>query len=313
MRWRSTSSPQAPIGSDFNASSTAADVIRGHDLSGRTVIVTGGSAGIGLETTRALSSAGARVIVPARDVEKARAAVGTLGTVEPMELTVPSSVAAFADRFLRSGAPLDLLINNAGIMAAPLTRVARNIEFQFATNHVGHFELTVRLWPALRKARAPRIVSLSSVGHRRAAVDFDDWNFERKPYDRWAAYGQSKSANALFALAASARGVKAFSVHPGGILTGLGKFMTPEETEALVTRARAMMKTVEQGAATTVWCAVSRQLDAPGGVYCENCNVAEPVPANSQETHGVRPWAMDPALAERLWALGEKITGLGIS
>jgi len=167
-------SPQVPIASDFNASSTAADVIRGHDLRGRTVIVTGGSAGIGLETTRVLSSAGARVIVPARDVEKARAAVGTMATVEPMELTDPASIAAFADRFLKSGTPLDILINNAGIMALPLTRVARNIEAQFATNHVGHFELTVRLWPALRKARVPRIISLSSVGHRRAPVDFDE-------------------------------------------------------------------------------------------------------------------------------------------
>jgi NAD(P)-dependent dehydrogenase (short-subunit alcohol dehydrogenase family) len=304
--------PQAPIASDFNGRSTAAEVIRGHDLRGKTVIVTGGSAGIGLETTHVLASAGARVIVPARDPEKARAAVGTLATVEPMELVDPASVAAFADRFLKTGKPLDLLIDNAGIMATPLTRVARNIESQFATNHVGHFELTVRLWPALKRSEAPRIVSLSSVGHRRAPVDFEDWNFERKPYDRWAAYGQSKSANALFALAANARGVKSFSVHPGGILTGLGKFMTPEETEALVARARNMMKTVEQGAATTVWAAVSHQLDALGGVYCEDCNIAEPVPAETQETRGVRPWAMDPALAERLWALSEKITGLGI-
>ena len=306
-------SPQAPVGSEFNASSTAADVIRGHDLRGRTAIVTGGSAGIGLETTRALSSAGARVIIPARDIEKARAAVGTLATIEPMELTDPASVAAFADRFLRSGAALDLLINNAGVMAAPLTRVARNIESQFATNHVGHFELTVRLWPALRKAQAPRIIALSSVGHRRSPVDFDDWNFQRRPYDRWLAYGQSKSANALFALGANARGVKAFSVHPGGILTGLGKFMTPEETHALVTRARNTLKTVEQGAATTVWCAVSHELDALGGLYCENCNVAEAVPADSQEARGVRPWAMDPGLAERLWTLSEKITGLEIN
>jgi NAD(P)-dependent dehydrogenase (short-subunit alcohol dehydrogenase family) len=305
-------SPQARIASDFNASSTAAEVIRGPDLRGKTAIVTGGSAGIGLETTRALSSAGVRVIVPARDVEKAKAAIGQLATIEPMELTDPSSIAAFADRFLKGGQPLDLLINNAGIMANPLTRVARNIESQFATNHVGHYELTVRLWPALRKAQAPRIVSLSSVGHRRSPVDFDDWNFERKPYDRWLAYGQSKSANALFAIAANARGVKAFSVHPGGILTALGKFMTPEETEALVARARNMMKNVEQGAATTVWCAVSRRLDSLGGVYCEDCNVAEPVPAESQETRGVRPWAMNPALAERLWALSEKITGLAI-
>src|SRR5215470_12985388 len=305
--------PQAPIGSDFNARSTAADVIRGHDLRDRTAVVTGGSAGIGLETTRALSSAGARVIVPARDVEKARAAVGTLAVVEPMELTDPASIAAFADRFLKTGQPLDLLINNAGIMAAPLSRVARNIESQFATNHVGHFELAVRLWPALRKAQASRVVSLSSLGHRRAPVDFEDWNFERKPYDRWAAYGQSKSANALFALGANARGVKSFSVHPGGIHTGLGKFMSREEREALLARAQYTMKTVEQGAATTIWAAVARQLDTLGGVYCENCNIAEPVPADSQETRGVRPWATDPALAERLWALSEQITGLKIA
>jgi NAD(P)-dependent dehydrogenase (short-subunit alcohol dehydrogenase family) len=302
-------SPQTPIASDFNASSTAAEVIRGHDLRGKTAIVTGGSAGIGLETTRALSSAGARVIVPARDVEKAQAAVGKLGTVEPMELTEPASIAAFADRFLKTGVPLDLLIDNAGIMANPLTRVARNIESQFATNHVGHFELTVRLWPALKKAQAPRIVSLSSVGHRRGPVDFDDWNFERKPYDRWAAYGQSKSANALFAIGANARGVKAFSVHPGAIWTALGKFMTPEDIAVFEKRAQKL-KTVEQGAATTVWCAVSRQLHGLGGVYSEDCNVAEPVPADSQETRGVRPWATDPVLAERLWTLSEEITSL---
>jgi len=308
---RAMATLQAPIASDFNANSTAADVIRGHDLRGKTAVVTGGSAGIGLETTRALSSAGARVIVPARDVEKARAAVGKLGTVEPMELTDPPSIAAFAERFLKSGQGLDLLINNAGIMATPLSRVARDIESQFATNHVGHFELTVRLWPALRKAQAPRIVSLSSLGHRRAPVDFDDWNFERKPYDRWEAYGQSKSANALFAMGANARGVKAFSVHPGAIWTGLSKFMTPEDVAAFEKRLQKV-KTVEQGAATTVWCAVSRQLDGLGGVYCEDCTIAEPVPADSPALTGVRPWAMDPALAERLWALSEKITGLRI-
>jgi NAD(P)-dependent dehydrogenase (short-subunit alcohol dehydrogenase family) len=172
---------QAPIASEFDATSTAASVIRGHDLRGKTAVVTGGAAGIGLETTRALASARARVIVPARDVGKAKAAVGALAAVEPMELTDPDSIAALAERFLKTGQPLDLLINNAGIMAAPLTRVARNIEAQFATNHVGHYELTVRLWPALRKAKAARMVSLSSVGHRRASVDFDDWNFENKP------------------------------------------------------------------------------------------------------------------------------------
>jgi NAD(P)-dependent dehydrogenase (short-subunit alcohol dehydrogenase family) len=302
---------QAPIASPFHAFSTAADVIRGHDLRGITAIVTGGSAGIGVETAQALASAGARVIVPARDVARATAAVGAMATVEPMELTDPASIAAFAERFLKTAQPLDLLINNAGIMATPLTRVARGIESQFATNHVGHYELTVRLWPALRKAERPRIVSLSSVGHRRGPLDFDDWNFERKPYDRWGAYGQSKTANALFAIAADARGVKAFSVHPGAIITGLTKFMTPEEMSFLTTRAT--MKTPEQGAATTVWCAVSRQLDSAGGVYCQDCNIAEPVRADfSDPTLGVRPWAMDPAAAERLWALSEEITGLGI-
>ena len=303
--------PQAPIASDFNARSIAAEVIRGHDLRGKTAVVTGGSAGIGLETTRALSSAGVRVIVPARDLEKARAAVGTLASVEPMELTDPPSIAAFADRFLKTGQPLDLLINNAGVMATPLSRPARNIESQFATNHVGHFELTVRLWPALRKAQAPRIVSLSSLGHRRAPVDFNDWNFEHKPYDRWEAYGQSKTANALFAIGANSRGVKAFSVHPGAIWTGLAKFMTPEDVAAFEKRLQ-QVKTVEQGAATTVWCAVNRQLDALGGVYCEDCNIAVPVPGDSPALSGVRPWAMDPAQAERLWTLSEKVTGLGI-
>jgi NAD(P)-dependent dehydrogenase (short-subunit alcohol dehydrogenase family) len=303
---------QAPIASDFNVSSTAAEVIRGHDLKGKIAIVTGGAAGIGLETTRALASAGAEVIVPAREVAKAMAALGTLGTVEAMELTDPASIVTFTERFLKTGRPLDLLINNAGIMASPLTRVARNIESQFATNHVGHFELTLRLWPALRKAPSARLISLTSIGHRRSPVDFDDWNFERKPYDRWVAYGQSKSANALFAIAANARGVQSFSVHPGAILTGLAKFMTEDDVNALKGRA-LQMKTPEQGAATTVWCAVSRQLDGLGGAYCQDCNIAQAVPADSKAEYGVRPWAIDPALAERLWALSEQITGLHVT
>jgi NAD(P)-dependent dehydrogenase (short-subunit alcohol dehydrogenase family) len=302
---------QAPIASDFNEQSTAADVIWGHDLRGKTAIVTGGSAGIGLETTKALVSAGAKVIVPARDLAKAKAALGDLGSIEPMELADPKSVADFADRFLKTGAALDLLINNAGIMAPPLSRLARNIESQFATNHVGHFELTVRLWPALKKAKAPRIVALSSLGHRRAPVDFEDWNFEKKPYDRWQGYGQAKTANALFAIGANARGVKAFSVHPGVIVTGLAKFMLPEEIEALKQRTTAA-KSPEQGAATTVWAAVSHSLDDKGGVYCADCNIAAPAP-DAKALVGVFPWATDAQMAERLWALSEQITGLRIA
>jgi len=320
--------PQAPLPSDFNAFSTAAEVIRGHDLRGKVAVVTGGAAGVGLETTRALVSAGAQVVVPARDVAKAAAGLGGLAgaSIEPMELTDPASIAAFAERFLATDRPLHVLVNNAGIMAAPLSRDGRGYESQLATNHLGHFELTARLWPALRRAQGARVVALSSVGHRRSAVDFDDWNFERRPYDRWGAYGQSKSANALFALGVDARGeahgIRAFSVHPGGIVTGLAKFMTAEEKAAspafgrdgrpVIDPARNM-KTVEQGAATSVWCAVSSALDGHGGVYCQDCNVAEPVPAESPEMRGVRPWAMDPALAERLWTLSERLTGLGVA
>jgi NAD(P)-dependent dehydrogenase (short-subunit alcohol dehydrogenase family) len=319
--------PQAPLRSDFNAFSTAAEVVRGHDLRGKVAVVTGGAAGVGLETTRALVSAGAEVIVPARDVAKAAAGLGGLAgaTVEPMELTDPASIAAFAARFLATDRPLHLLVNNAGIMAAPLVRDARGYESQLSTNHLGHFDLTARLWPALRRAQGARVVALSSVGHRRAGVDFDDWNFEHRPYDRWEAYGQSKSANALFAIGVDARGeahgIRSFSVHPGGIVTGLRKFMTPEEIAASpafgkdgrpVIDPERNMKTAEQGAATSVWCAVSHTLDGLGGVYCQDCNVAEPVPADSTAMRGVRPWAMDPALAERLWTLSERLTGLGV-
>jgi NAD(P)-dependent dehydrogenase (short-subunit alcohol dehydrogenase family) len=257
--------PQAPIRSDFDASSTAAEVIRGHDLRGKTAIVTGGSAGIGLETTRALASAGARVIVPARDLDKARDAIGTLATIEPMELTDPSSVAAFADRFLKTGQPLDLLINNAGIMAARSPALhATSSRSSRRTTRPLRADGEVVAGAATGAGAADRLAVLRRPPIR--AGRFDDWNFERKP----------------------------------------------EETESMGAQARRMMKTVEQGAATTVWAAVSRQLDALGGVYCENCNIAEPVPADSQEMGGVRPWAMDPALAERLWQLSEKITGLRI-
>jgi NAD(P)-dependent dehydrogenase (short-subunit alcohol dehydrogenase family) len=192
---------------------------------------------------------------------------------------------------------------------------------QFATNHLGHFQLTARLWGPLRRARQARVISLSSVGHRRAPVDFDDPNFTRRPYDRWAAYGQSKSANSLFAVELDRRGrghgIRAFAVHPGGILTDLVRHMTDEELSAYgivregeAFRAPSGYKTVEQGAATSVWCAVSPALDGKGGVYCEDCDIADAVPDDSKLLHGVRGWAVDPGNAEALWDLSERLTGL---
>ena len=317
--------PQNPIGSGFGAETTAAEVIRGVDLSGKTSIVTGGYSGVGLQTTRTLVSAGAKVVVPARDLSKAKVALAAMPgvTSETLDLMDPASIDAFADRFIGSGQALHILVNNAGIMANPLTRDARGYESQFSTNHLGHFQLTSRLWPALRRAKGARVVSLSSVGHRRGAVDFEDPNFEHREYDRWLAYGQSKTANALFAVSldeiGQRDGIRAFSVHPGGVITDLIRFMTTEEVRAygvldehgqpIIDPARNM-KTPEQAAATSIWCATTRQLEGLGGVYCEDCDIAVPVPGDSKELHGVRPWAMDRAFADHLWHLSETLTGV---
>jgi NAD(P)-dependent dehydrogenase (short-subunit alcohol dehydrogenase family) len=322
--------PQKPIGSGFGPATTAAEVIRGHDLRHHIAVVTGGYTGIGLETTRAFVSVGATVIVPARDREKATRALGDIDAapgaieIETLDLIDPRSIDACAQRFLASGRPLHLLVNNAGIMATPLTRDRRGFESQFATNHLGHFQLAVRLWPALRAANGARIVALSSRAHQRSAVDFDDPNFDRRPYDRWIAYGQSKTADALFAVGADARGepagIRAFSLHPGGIVsTDLVRHMTREELMAtgfMDEEGRPIIdpannkKTPEQGAATTVWCATSPRLNGLGGVYCENCDIALGTAAASTEMLGVRPWATDPEAAERLWLLSERLTSV---
>jgi NAD(P)-dependent dehydrogenase (short-subunit alcohol dehydrogenase family) len=310
---------QTPIQSGHGAQTTAREAIGSRDLSGLTAIVTGGHAGLGLETTRVLSGAGATVIVGARSLDKARSALAGVARVEiePLDLIDPASVDAFAARFLATGRPLSILVNNAGIMATPLVRDHRGFESQFATNHLGHFQLTARLWPALRRANGARVVSLSSRGHAYGGVDFDDPHFERRAYDKWTSYGQSKTANGLFALALDARGeahgVRAFSVHPGAIHTELARSLSEDELRALLATPRVAataFKTVEQGAATSVWCATSAQLDGRGGVYCEDVDVAEPVSADFQGTTGVRPWAIDPALAERLWTMSEEQTGV---
>jgi NAD(P)-dependent dehydrogenase (short-subunit alcohol dehydrogenase family) len=312
-------SKQSPIGSGFGAHTTAREALGALRLEGAMAVVTGGYAGVGLETTRVLSDAGATVVVPARSADKARAALAGIARVEleRLDLGDPASIDAFAERILASGRPLHMLVNNAGIMAPPLARDARGFESQLATNHLGHFQLTARLWPALRRAGGARVVSLSSRGHRIAGVDFDDPNFERRPYDKWIAYGQSKTANALFALALDARGepdrIRAFSVHPGAIVTDLMRHMPEEERRTAVAASQSTMKTVEQGAATSIWCATSAQLDGMGGVYCEDVDVAVAVPADFPEPSGVRPWAIDPSFAERLWTMSEGWTGATLS
>lgn len=307
---------QRPLKSGFGAKTTAREVLAGRDLSGKIAVVTGGYSGVGLETTRALAEAGATVVVPARTEAKARTALDGIPRVEieTLELIDPASIDAFATRFLNSERPLDMLINNAGIMAPPLRRDARGYESQFATNHLGHFQLTARLWPALKHAGKARVVSLSSTGISFGGVDFDDPNFMRHEYNKWKAYGQSKTANALFAVALDKRGeehgIRAFSVHPGGIWTDLARDLSVEELAF-----DGELKTPEQGAATSVWCATSPQLDGKGGVYCMDVDIAESIPAFTpevpgQQPRGVLPWAVDPELAERLWVLSEQMTGL---
>jgi NAD(P)-dependent dehydrogenase (short-subunit alcohol dehydrogenase family) len=228
--------PQQAIQSGFSAASTASEVIKGIDLSGKVAIVTGGYSGIGLETARVLRLAGAKVFVPARDAIKAKNALKNISgiEIETMDLLDPDSIDAFVQKFLETGQPLHILVNSAGIMASPLVRDKRGYELQFATNHLGHFQLVTMLWPALRKANGSRVVALSSRGHRYSGVVFEDPNFEHREYDPWMAYGQSKSANALFALELDKRGaednIRAFSVHPGTIITtNLGRYL-PVET-----------------------------------------------------------------------------------
>jgi len=314
---------QKPLNTGFGRTTTAAEVISGVSLEGKVAIVTGGSSGIGLETARVLSEAGARVIVGARDPKNAEKALAGVTGVEVwrLDLAEPGSIDGFASAVVDSIHALDLLINNAGIMATPLTRDTRGYEMQFATNHLGHFQLTARLWKPLKRAVNARVVCLSSRGHLRARVDLGDPNFTRRVYDKWAAYGQSKSANSLFAVELDRRGrahgIRAFAVHPGAILTGLNRHITDEELAAFgifrengELRSPAGFKSVEQGAATSVWCAVTPALDGKGGVYCEDCDIAPVVPNDSKILSGVRRWAIDRSTARALWDLSEQLTDL---
>lgn len=334
------STVQHPINSGFTAASTASDVIRGIDLTDKIAIVTGGYSGLGLETTRALALAGARVVVPARDVARARAVIADVAAgveVRSMDLADPASIDAFAADFLACGLPLHILVNNAGIMALEeLTRDAQGNELQFSTNHLGHFRLVARLWPALKRAAGARVVSVSSAGHRFSPVVFDDINFDRRAYDPWQAYGQSKTANVLFARAlddkGKAHGVRAFSVHPGGIVaTGLARHLPVDalkahgvldEHGAPILDLSRDLKTPEQGAATQVWCATSPQLDDKGGVFCLDSDIAPLLPPDtpwsitrhttsaSARIAGVEAYAVDRQGAELLWSTSEQMTGV---
>jgi NAD(P)-dependent dehydrogenase (short-subunit alcohol dehydrogenase family) len=303
-------SQHQPIPSGLGARTTAREALGTTHLDGKIAIVTGGYAGIGLETTRVLAAAGAHVIVPARDRARAEQALAGIANVaiDEMDLATPSTIDAFAARF--GDRPLHMLVNNAGIMAVPLSRDARGLEAQLAVNHVGHARLFTRLVPALKRANGARVIALSSRGHMRSAFDFEDPSFEHRPYDKMVAYGQSKTANVLFAVEVDRRyqrdGIRAFALHPGAILeTNLARHFDPAELAAVVERAKLIgsFKNIEQGAATTIFAATSPLLDGRGGVYCENCDIA---PITTEGDTGVRPYAVDPALAAQLWAWTER-------
>lgn len=322
---------QHPIGSGFTAASTADDVLRGIDLSGVHVVVTGGHVGLGLQTTRALSNAGASVTVGARNPERAAAALSELprAEVSPLDLLDPHSVEAFAARYVGSGRPLDILINNAGIMGGELVRDARGYEAQFATNHLGHFQLTLALLPALRRAGdTARVVNVSSGGHHLSDIRWDDPHFETG-YDGMLAYGQSKTANVLFAVELDRRWaadrIRGYSLHPGVIAgTNLAPWVSDDELRAMgvidesgrpVIDPDRGQKTSQQGASTTVFAATSPLLADIGGVYLMDNDIA-PLDATPLTTAfgtepitllGVAPYAVDPESAQRLWELSEKL------
>lgn len=314
---------QKPLGSGFHAKSEPHEILAGIDLAGKTAIVTGGYSGIGLETTRALAGAGATVIVPVRDPAKAEENLASIeGDVSSatMDLADLDSVRGFASSVYDSIKALDLLINNAGIMACPLERVGPGWESQFGVNHMGHFALTKALLPLLEKASAPRVIALSSIAHKRNGILWDDIQFEHSEYHKWVAYAQAKSANALFANALSRRmqsfGGSAFSVHPGGIFTPLQRHLPKEEQVELGWLSKdgsvppavaAIFKTPAQGCTTSLWAATSSLLDDMPGVYCEDCDVAQLMGEDSLPYQHCAPHITVDADAERLWEIREKL------
>lgn len=309
----------------FGATSTTDEVLDGIDLSGKTAIVTGASGGLGEETARALASKGAAVTIAARDTTRAQAAADKITAstgnaqidVGELELDKPASVRAFAQTWLASHGPLNLLINNAGVMACPLTRTAEGWEMQFATNHLGHFLLTCLLSPALIAGAPARVVNLSSGGHNFAPVDFDDIHFNAREYNKFASYGQSKTANILFSIELDRRlkdrGVRTNAVHPGVIQTDLGRHMSEEDIEGLINNRPAgsspmVFKEIPAGAATSVWAATAPELEGVGGQYALDCHLVEASNTDSG-TDGWAAWAQGEELAQRLWQVSEETLG----
>jgi NAD(P)-dependent dehydrogenase (short-subunit alcohol dehydrogenase family) len=316
-----------PITSRFGAFTPASDVIEGIDLSGLNAIVTGAGSGIGVETARALALAGADVVLAVRRPEAATEIVGEFNAqgkgsarTEQIDLSSFASIRAFAARW--GERPLSILVNNAGVMACPLSRTEDGLEMQIGANHFGHYLLSALLAPALergaRRERHSRVVSLSSIGHRRSPVNFEDPQYLTRPYDKWEAYGQAKTANSLFAVGFNAhfkdRGITANAVMPGGIMTPLQRHLPREEMIAFGWidengKVNERFKTPEQGASTSVWAAVGPELEGAGGLYLENCAQAAPFD-RANPFVGVMDYALDPDAAEQLWALSKDVTGV---
>lgn len=313
---------QNPIGSGFGAKSEPAEVLEGIDLNGKVALVTGGYSGIGLETTRALSDCGARVIVPARRPDIAKNELEGIINKEDilnLDLANPRSVYKFVEEFIDNGITLDILINNAAVMACPQMPTDNGWDLQFAVNHIGHFILTKGLLPSLLQSNESRVVTLSSTGHKLSGIRWDDIHFE-KDYDKWQSYGQSKTAASLLAIELDSRmkseGIRALSVHPGGIFTPLQRHLQKEEMIALgwlnedgelSEMAAAGFKSATQGASTTLWCATSPMLSDIGGVYCENCDIAAKEDDGPNARYvGVADWAIDTEEASKLWEETER-------
>ena len=319
----SISEQQHSIETGFGNKSEASEVMSGIDLSGKVALVTGGYSGIGFETVRALTGAGAKVIVPSRDVDRAVTTLdGVIGAEQIgfMDLSDLPSVTRFGEAIAANHPKIDIAIFNAGVMACPLYRTQQGLEWQLGVNHVGHYVLLQTLLPSLRAARGARLVTLSSIAHRMSAVRFDDMNYTDREYDKWQAYGQAKSAQSLMAVELDRReagnGIRSFSVHPGGIFTPLQRHLGNAEmaefgwtdTDGRPSPvAEKLFKTTTQGCATSLWAATHSLLDNVGGVYCEDCNVSNVVPDESNAFTGVRQWAIDSETAQRTWTETETL------